>query len=86
MYSPASFVSPSGELSVAEIRTKTGFSGERVERVMSMISMARRMRFCRLPPYLSVRLFEMGERNSWSCCRGEGEGEDQLQVRTRETR
>jgi hypothetical protein len=54
--------SSSSSQSLALNRTKRGLS--HAFRVISVISVMNRSRFSREPPYLSVRLLEMGDRNS----------------------
>jgi hypothetical protein len=62
MYSPFSFFSPSGCHSVALRRSASAFDLGQFSRTRERSSSRKRRRFSRLPPYLSVRWFERGER------------------------
>ena len=54
---------PPGTQSVAEMRAHTGLSAGNAARTTSKISSGKRIRFSRLPPYASLRLLAIGERN-----------------------
>ena len=57
---------PPSTQSEAETRIQTGLLAGNAARTASNTSRGKRIRFSRLPPYLSSRLFESGDRNSCS--------------------
>ena len=52
--------------SVAEIRTAKACELGTINRSSLAISQSNLIRFSNEPPYSSVRLFEIGDKNSWS--------------------
>lgn len=50
---------------MALTRTKRGMSLGMMLRARSVSSTPKRVRFSKLPPYLSLRWLATGERNSW---------------------
>ncbi len=54
---------PPGTQSVAEMRAHTGLPAGKAARTASNTSSGKRILFSRLPPYWSVRLLAIGDRN-----------------------